>query len=441
MSASRTIAAPPAERLETQFSDKKPPMTATQALAEANRCLYCFEAPCVKACPTGIEIPEFIRRIASGNLRGSARTILSSNILGFSCARVCPVEVLCEGDCVYNEMGLPPIQIGLLQRHATDAAFEREVTFFEAGEPSGKRVALVGAGPASLACAHELTRLGHEAVIFEAAPYPGGLNTTGVAPYKLLVEDSLREVEYIQQIGFDIQYGRTVGENPTFDDIERDFQAVFLGIGLGGDGWLTLENDRLDGVMGGLQLIDRIKLADGYALPQVGDAVVIGAGNTAMDCVRELLGLGVPNVTLMYRRNAEVMSGYAHEWSAAKEAGARALWWSQPVGYVGDGKLAGVRYVSTRAAADGGPAFDGERVVPADLVALAVGQEKLEALVREIGGVTFERGRILVDVQSGQTTNPKYFSGGDCANGGKEVVNAAAEGKRAAHGIHQYLNA
>ena len=345
--------------------------------------------------------------------------------------------MLCEGDCVYNDMGRPPIEIGRLQRYATDDAYRRGLQFFERGAPTGKRVALVGAGPASLACAHELTRMGHEAVVFEAGSVPGGLNTTGVAPYKLMVEDALAEVAYVQAIGFDIQYGVRVGQDVTFEQLEADYDAVFLGIGLGMDGWLRLEGEKLEGVHGALHVIDKLKLAGGYQLPEMSKAVVIGAGNTAMDMVRELLGLGIDDVTMLYRRDQTAMSGYEHEWSAAKTGGAKVIWWGQPTGFVGvDGVVTGVKYTSNQKPVG----FDGERVLEADFVALAIGQAKLAPLVDSIGGVEHEWGRIKVDPAGGQTANPKYFSGGDCANGGKEVVNAAAEGKVAAHGIDRYLS-
>jgi glutamate synthase (NADPH/NADH) small chain len=435
----------PAERLEHRFEDKKPPMTRAQAVAEANRCLYCFDAPCIKACPTQINIPEFIRKIATGNLGGSAKTILRANILGMSCARVCPVEVLCEGDCVYNNMGSKPIEIGRLQRYATEHAYDRNLQYWSKGTPTGKRVALVGAGPSSLACAHELTKLGHEAVLFEANDFGGGLNSTGVAPYKLFVEDSLREVDYVQQIGFEIRYGVEVGKDVSFEALESDFDAVFLGIGLGPDGWMGIDGEDLDGVVGGLELIGRIKLGDAYELPDIGHAVIIGGGNTAMDVVRGLCGLGVPRVTLLYRRNRAAMPGYDHEWTAARASGARGVWWSQPVALEGrDGRVEAVRYLRARPSDPDNPRSkliyrDEAHRLEADLVVMAIGQATLADWVAQIGGVRVERGRIVVD-EHGQTTNPRYFSGGDCANGGKEVVNAAAEGKRAAQGIHSFLS-
>lgn len=432
----------PTGRLEERFADKKPGLSKNQALVEANRCLYCFDAPCVDACPTGIEIPEFIGKIATDNLKGSAKKILGANILGFSCARVCPVEVLCEGACVYNAMGQPAVDIGRLQRYATDYAYDQGLQFFPSGESTGKRIALVGAGPASLACAHQLTRLGHEAVIFEADDVPGGLNTTGIAPYKLNVEDALREVSYVAEIGIEIRYGVAVGSDIQFSELEADFDAVFIGVGLGMDGWLELDGDKLEGVVGALDLIRDIKLTPGFELPDgLRSAVVIGAGNTAMDTVRELLGLGVPNVTMLYRRDAAVMSGYAHEWFEARRGGASVVWRGSPIAFEGEnGRLTGVRYGCNTSDTSDPNFFEGDRLLPADLVAVAIGQEKLVALLSSIQGLELDRGRVVADAETGQTGNPFYFTGGDCANGGKEVVNAVAEGKRAAVGIDNYLN-
>ena len=438
----------PTDRLEARLPDKKPALGYAQALAEANRCLYCHDAPCIKACPTAIDIPTFIRKIATDNVSGSARVILESNILGLSCARVCPTEVLCEGDCVYNEMGSPPIQIGKLQRVATEYAYDKGLRFFERGESSGKRVAIIGGGPAGLACAHELSRLGHESVIFEGRALPGGLNTTGVAPYKLQLPDAIREASYVLDIGgIELRCGQKVGEEVSFGELEADFDAIFIGVGLGPDGHLEVEGEDLAGIVGATAWIERLKTESGFDLGAVGRAVVIGGGNTAIDVVRELLGLGVGDVTMLYRRDESAMSGYTHEWDAAKREGARSRFWSQPVAYVGhEGRVAGVRCVSL---ALGAPDEAGRRrleqvpgseaVIDADLVVLAVGQSKLESMLTEVEGLTFDWGRLVVDSGTGQCSNPMYFAGGDCANGGKEVVNAAAEGMRAARGIDQHL--
>ena len=423
----------PATRSETVFVDAKPGYSPVQALTEANRCLYCADAPCVQACPTGIDIPEFIRKIATENLRGSARTIFDANIFGMSCARVCPVEVLCVGKCVYNEMDVPPIQIGKLQRYATDAAFERGDRFFEAGPDSGKKVALLGGGPASLAAAHELRRRGHACTIFEQAELLGGLSTTGVAPYKMKADRALEEVEWVLGIGgVEVRTGVQIGVDISVEDLLRDFDAVFVGLGLGADRLLHLPGGDLAGIRGAVDWIAEIK-TDKAALGGVRRAVVIGGGNTAIDTVRELRGLGVSEVTLAYRGAEAEMSGYVHEWSWAKVEGVRGVFGAQPLAYVGEGgAVTGIRFA--RLDAERRPIAGEELTLEADLVLLAIGQGRLGELLGETEGITLERGRLIVD-DAGRTGNPKIFAGGDCANGGKEVVNAVDEGKRAAIAI------
>jgi len=437
----------PADRAEAQFDDGKPLYSRAQAMAEASRCLYCYDAPCIEACPTSIDIPEFIRKIATENVKGSARTIFDSNILGMSCARVCPVEVLCVGQCVYNHEDIPPIQIGRLQRFSTDTAYEKGWKLYEPGPDSGKTVALVGAGPASMACAHELRKEGHKTVLLEKRSLPGGLNTTGVAPYKMIADAALAEVSWIvDSMGVEVQTDVEVGKDVTWEALLNDYDAVFVGVGLGPDSQLGVPGEDLDGVFGGVEIIERWKTGGDSALAGVTHAAVVGGGNTALDTVRELLALGVPCVTMVYRRNEGAMTGYEHEWAYAKTAGATARWHSQPVAYVGDGgKVTGVEChaMEIDAADPTGRKLrrKGEHsfVVPAELVIVAAGQGKLNALLESLPGVDLDWGRIVVD-DDGRTSNPKVFAGGDVANGGKEVVNAAAEGKRAARAIHAALS-
>jgi dihydropyrimidine dehydrogenase (NAD+) subunit PreT len=364
--------------------------------------------------PTHIDIPQFIRKIATGNLKGSARTIFDANILGMSCARVCPVEVLCVGDCVYNELGVPPIQIGKLQRYSTDEAFEKGWRFFQAGKDTGKSVGLVGAGPASLACAHELRRHGHRCTIYEKRATIGGLNTTGVAPYKMKADRSLEEAKWILGIGgIEVKTGVSVGDDVSLEELDERHDAVFVGIGLGADSKLGVPSEDLPGIHGAVEWIEKMKLGK-VPVEGISGCVVIGGGNTALDAVREARGLGIPRVTMIYRGTEEKMSGYAHEWKAAQIEGGRAEWHLLPVAFEGKGKVEHVRCV--RVDASKKPIPGSEVTLAAELVLVAIGQSRLGRLERK-----------------------GWFSGGDCHNGGKEVVNAAAEGKAAALAIQEYL--
>jgi len=426
------------DRIETRLPELKPAMSDARARAEAARCLFCHDAPCVTACPTGIDIPLFIRQIRGDNVIGAARTILEANALGHSCARVCPVEVLCEGACVYHERDEPPIEIGRLQRYATDRVVHGDVQIFEAGPSTGRSVALVGGGPASIACAHELRRLGHRAVVFERSDYPGGLNTDGVAPYKMKVDESLAEIEYLSAVGIEWRTGVTVGEDVPWEELEWEFDAIFLGLGLGDDGSLGIEGEDLEGVYGATTLIRLFKTDHRLDPGACRSAIVVGGGNTAIDAARELKLLGVDNVRVVYRRSSERMSAYEHEVSHAVAEGVHFFYRTVPLAFEGEnGRLATVRLTSVDR--DLRP-VDDPWSVRADVAAIATGQARLVDLLEAIpGGVEHEGGRVVVDPATGRTSNPRYWCGGDLANGGAEVVNAAAEGKRAAHGIDAWM--
>jgi dihydropyrimidine dehydrogenase (NAD+) subunit PreT len=447
----------PEPRLETRLVDKKPLLTLAEARTEADRCLYCADAPCIQACPTSIDVPTFIKKIASGNVRGSAQTILEQNLLGYSCARVCPVEVLCEGSCVYTAWQKKPIAIGRLQRFATEmAGAEVEAgtapIFAAPKTSSGRKVAIIGAGPASLACAGTLALAGHKAVIFEGRAVSGGLNTTGIAPYKMHADDALAEARWVASLGdVEIRTGEPV---TSAADLLVAYDAVFVGVGLGADTPLGVPGEAGPGVVGATAWIERMKLetaaangAHGANGAGLGRVVVIGGGNTAIDVARECAQLGAREVTMAYRRGEDAMSAYRHELDAGRKEGVRIVHHAQPAEILraatgegrADGPVIGVRFartdVSYGANVTGAPAeaFD----IPADLVVLAIGQAKLRDLLAGIPGVVLdERGRVVTEAASGRTGHPRVYAGGDCVNGGKEVVNAVADGRDAARAMN-----
>lgn len=415
-------------RLESQFSDSKPGYNDGAAAAEANRCLYCYDAPCIKACPTAINIPEFIRKIATGNIKGSARTIWDANILGYSCARVCPVEKLCVGACVYNDWKQPPIQIGRLQRYATEKtlAWEKDQgkRIHQPKPASGQKVALIGAGPASLACAAYLALEGIQPVIFEKRPLPGGLNTTGVAPYKMPSNHSLDEVAWLLGLGIEVKTGVEVGRDISFQELLDQYEALFIGVGLGGDRLLRVPPDD-PGVMGATSLIERIKNNSGFTIPEgVESVAVIGGGNTAIDIARELAMLGVPRVGMYYRRSEREMSGYDFELRHARDYGVIFHENCIPTGVDRRGEVLEAHFEKN------GTSFS----LACDWVVFAIGQERVGISGLE-GVTTDDNGRIRVDIQTCRTGHPKVYAGGDCVNGGKEVVNAVAHGRDAARAM------
>jgi glutamate synthase (NADPH/NADH) small chain len=426
-----------------RFGDLHPPLERQAAVTEANRCLYCFDAPCTAACPTHIDVPRFIKKIASGNLTGSARTILDANILGASCARACPVEVLCEGACVMHRYNKQPIEIALLQRFAMDALHQSGAPLpFEPGAETGFSVALIGAGPASLACAAELRRRGIRAHLYDARPLPGGLNTYGVAEYKLPLVESLREIEMLAQLGVDFHF-ETMIDASALAELERSHDAVFLGIGLGAIYRLGIAGEQLSGVTNALDLIAGYKSGALTKVPE--RVVVVGAGNTAIDAAIASVRLGSADVHIVYRRGPEQMSAFAFEYEHAREAGVKFLWHVQPVRIFGDRAVERIELTKIIATEDGSlaPQPDSEFSLEADLIVLSIGQGTHAGFLADSGSenakVELERGRILIDRSTGQTSNPKFFAGGDCTNGGREVVDAVADGKRAGIGIAAWL--
>ena len=397
------------EQLAANFADIAPPLTNDAALLEANKCLYCHDAPCTIACPTHIDVPAFIKKIATGNLRGSARVIFDANPFGHSCARACPVEVLCEGACVLNDRDEQPIKIALLQRHATDYVLDNKLRLFQAGPSTGKRVAVVGAGPAGLACARDLRRHGHAVTVFEAKAQPGGLNTFGIAEYKLKADIALAEVQDILDLGVQLQTGVTI---TSLEPLLAEYDAVFVGVGLGNTKTLGIPGEDLPGVVDALTFIEHLKTHP-YRDTAVGrQVIVIGAGNTAIDAVTQARRLGAASATIVYRRGEADMPCYHYEYELAKRDGCGFRFNAAPQRIIGNGS-GGLSGLEVRT--DGG-----SETIPCDMVIVAIGQGARTEL-------TWPK------------DDPRVFVGGDCVNGGAEIVNAAAEGVTAAKRIHEML--
>jgi len=417
-----------------RFPDLHPAFDSQSAAVEANRCLYCFDAPCTAACPTHIDVPRFIKKIASGNLRGSAQTILDANILGLSCSRVCPVDVLCEGSCVMHRYNQQPIEIGRLQRFAMENA--KGVVLAPRSASAHFKVACVGGGPASLSCAAELRLHGASVTVFDNRPMPGGLNTYGVAEYKLRPADSLREVEMVRGMGVEFRQAE-VGSTILLEQLEREFDFIFIGVGLGAMDRLGLPGDHLPGVIDALRFIERYKTLPDFQTGRT--VIVIGGGNTAIDAANAALRLGAENVHLVYRRSEAEMPAFQFEYDHSKVEGVRFHWMAQPVAILEEnGRAAAVKFLRTRL---GDPDSKGCRIpepipgseyqMACDMVIPALGQSRLTATLHlEMNG-----SGLAVDRATGRTSNPKYYAGGDCVNGGREVVDAVADGKRAALGM------
>lgn len=431
-----------AAKLADAFAEIHPPLRPHEAVVEADRCLFCYDAPCTQACPTHIDVPRFIRKISTGNLRGSAQTIIDANVLGLSCARVCPVDVLCQGACVMHRYNKAPIEIGRLQRHAMDYFYEHSPAL-PVGPEKFFNVACLGGGPASLACAAELRKRGFSVVVFDKRPVPGGLNTYGVAEYKFRPEDSIREISLLEAAGVTFRKNYEVGVTVPLDAIEEQFDAVFIGIGLGPTHSLGVPGEHLSGVVDALHFIAAYKTGR----PLRGDrVVVVGGGNTAIDAAVAAKLLGAREVRLLYRRGEQEMPAFAFEFAHARREGIIFEFFTQPVEIRGDGAVESIECVGMEL---GEPDALGRRFprpkaganmhIACDMVITSIGQSKLVDLLAQCRGIELRDGRIVCDPLTGRTANPRYFAGGDCVNGGREVVDAAAEGKRAAIGIAEWL--
>ncbi|MCL2899222.1 NAD(P)-dependent oxidoreductase [Brenneria tiliae] len=423
------------------FSDSVAPLGKIQAVIEAERCYYCYDAPCTRSCPADIDVPSFIHRIAQDNVRGAAQAILSENVLGGMCARVCPTETLCEQACVRNQQDGSPVRIGLLQRYATDAYLSNPGTpLFSRATSSGKKVAVVGAGPAGLTAAHRLARHGHHVVVFDAREKPGGLNEYGLAAYKTTDDFAQREIAWLLSIGgIELRLNHRLGQDITLDALRADYDAVFLAMGLGGVNALGIEEAPLEGVREAVDFIAELRQAPDPAAVAIGrSVVVIGGGMTAVDAAVQAKKLGAREVTMVYRRGAAEMKASAHEQEWAKANGVVIRHWAAPQAlHAEDGRVAAVSFTVMQARS-GALAASGETFrLPADMVLKAIGQTYDAGLTG--AAIALQDGRIATDEQ-GRTSLPGVWAGGDCCAGGLDLtVDAVRQGKAAAASIDALL--
>src|SRR5436190_1291531 len=442
------------EQYEENFADIRPPFeNKTAAVVEANRCIFCYDAPCTKSCPTSIDVPKFIKQISTDNVKGSAHTILSSNIMGAGCSKVCPVEKLCEGACVYNLLEEEPIQIARLQQYSTAIALENNWQLFERKKlpdsplgAGGKKVAIVGAGPAGLSCAHVLSREGIDVTIFEKEAKGGGLMTYGIAAYKVTPQFCEDEVNYITALGgIEIKYNQELGKDITLSQLKKDFDAVYLGIGVGVARQLDIPGEKLEGVVDAIQFIYDIR-DKGYSTVPVGDKVaVIGMGMTAIDAATQSKRLGAKEVTLIYRRTQDEMPCTEFELNIAKQDGCNITWLAAPIKVKGSqGKVkqlvcSKMKLGEPDASGRRSPVDTGETfTLDVDMVIKAAGQVPFEKLV---GKLKIENSKGKIVINENCLTNIKgVFAGGDAVNGGKEVVDAVQAGKDGAKAILRFLN-
>ena len=429
----------PPEHYAANFADLHPPLDRHEAFVEADRCYFCYDAPCQNACPTSIDIPLFIREIVTDNPLGAAETIFEQNILGGMCARVCPTEQLCEEACVREAAEGKPVKIGLLQRYATDIAMQAEAQFFTRAAPTGKRVAVVGAGPAGLACAHRLAIHGHDVTILDAGQKPGGLNEYGIASYKTPNGFAQREVDYVTAIGgITIETGMALGRDVSLEDLTGRYDAVFLGLGLGGTNPLRVDEELADGAVDAIDFISELRQAEDLAGLAIGRrVVVIGGGMTAIDAAVQAKLLGAEEVTIAYRRGQEQMNASKFEQELAASKGVVIRHWLAPRRVLTtDGRVTGIE-LDYNELVDGKLQSRGETAtIVADQIFKAIGQ-KLEKRPE----LTLSAGKIEVDAE-GRTSMQRVWAGGDCATGGDDLtVTAVAEGRDAAESINRWLTA
>jgi glutamate synthase (NADPH/NADH) small chain len=430
------------KQIAVNYSDLHPPLTPNQAAVEAARCLFCHDAPCTEACPTGIDIPGFIRKISTGNTRGAAVTILSENIMGGTCATVCPVEELCEQVCVKKTSEEQPVRIGLLQRFATDHLFGQGEQPFQRKSDSGKHVAVVGAGPAGLSCAHRLAMHGHRITVFEARSKAGGLNEYGLAAYKMLNQRAAKEVKFILDIGgITLKYNKKIGSEIKLFQLQKDYDAVFLGLGHNDVNCLGLDNDAVEGVHNAIDYISRIRQESLVNLPVGRRVVVIGGGNTAIDIAVQIKKLGAEFVTMAYRRGFDDMGATDHEQEIAQTNGVLIKTWASPHRLLTDGPaVSGVSFEYTEKNSAGRLAGTGNYfTLEADQVFKAIGQKFNEQLFQSTGLPETQSDRLCVDEER-RTSVPGVWAGGDCVPGQDLTVVAVQDGKLAAESINRALS-
>ncbi len=421
----------------------RPPLDDYLARAEAERCLLCgvpeSPAPCVIACPADVDIPEFVGAIARDDMASAATTVFAANLLSGTCARCCPVELLCESGCVLKRESRRPIAIGLLHRHAADWGLERGSDWRRTASPMTGSIAIVGAGPAGLVCAGELATQGFAVTVYDGRAEPGGLVRYAIAPYRQLNEPIPAEAQMIEELGAELRLGVAIESAEALHRLEQEHDAVVLAVGMGADSQLSNPGWDLPGVWSSLDFIEQVKLGH---LKQIGQRVfVIGGGNTAVDVARISVRLGASDVTLVYRRGEAQMPAYAHEVAEAREEGVRFEWLTEPVRFIGDGRLSAAEFRRTRLRQDGSgrprpePLEGTEFVLAADAVINAIGQQPRSELLGWVDGLKLDHGRPVVDPASGRTSNPKYYACGDVLNGGATVVEAVRWGKLVARGI------
>ncbi len=436
--------------LEKRFEPLQAPVSIDEAAAEASRCLFCYDAPCTEACPTHISVPDFVRKISTRNLKGAARLLYESNYLAGGCARVCPTDELCEGACVLNKLQGRPLQIARLQRFATDWAIKNRINVLSPGPPTGRRIAVIGAGPAGFSCAAELARLGHKVTIFEAREKPGGLYTYAIARYKLTSAFTRKELAMLKRLGITLKPKIKVGVDIPFDELLEKYDAVFLGIGRGrtaslnipGEGLRGVPGEFLPGVIEGLSFVEKVRTIPLEKIHIGRQVVVIGGGNTAINSALAAVRLGANEVTVVYRRTATEMPAHKREFDLAKLEGVHFIWLAAPVRIIGRRRVERIKCIRMRLGkpdASGRPRpipiKGSEFTIECDTIIEALGQKPLEDVLSKIPELKLKSGLVVTDAKTGATSVPKLYAGGDCTSGGGEVVNAVSEGIRAARSI------